>query len=216
MVTPAHAPVVAPLFHAAEPRARLRGNGGFLEEFAVRLALYVLLLALPLSLALGACEETSLFGEVRLVADTVTVGTPTGPSGLPSAIDIAREAGIEPLLSRPETLTDAGRWDFAVRQASAGAPVVLRAFRPVQGTGAAGIAPSSRDFDQVDEAPRGGGYQSEPVTLVQGATYLLRSRRYSACVSYGKAKVLALDAAQGTATLALVVNENCDDERLAD
>lgn len=184
----------------------------------MRLPLLALVLLAPLAGALSACEGNSLFGEARLRADTVTIAAPTSGTDLPTAIDLVRQRGVEPIESFPEFPGDANRWDFVVRQQ--GGQLVLRPFEPIEGGQGAGSARATRDFDQITEAPRGTGeYSDQPAALALNATYYLRSRPWSTgyqrCVTYAKAKVTALNPAAQTVSLALVINENCDDERLS-
>ena len=218
MVTRARALVAALFFSRVHPRSA-RGAGRSWRDPAVRLSLLVLVLVLPFASALSACEGNSLFGEPRLRADTVTLAAPTSATTLPTALDLVPQGLRGPLESFPETAADADRYDFTVRQVAG--QLVLRPFVPVGGGGGAEIGPSSRDFDALREAPRSGAqYVDDAVPLALNATYVMRSRPWSngfqRCQTYAKAKVTALDAAAQTVTLAVVLNENCDDERLAD
>jgi hypothetical protein len=210
---------VAALFFSTRPPAHARGQGRSWRDPAVRLSLFVLVLVLPLASALSACEGNSLFGEPRLRTDTVTIAAPTPGGTLPTGIDLIRQNFIEPIVSFPETTADANRWDFVVRQS--GGQLVLRSFVPVGGGAGAGASRATRDFDQIREAPRSGStYGNADVPLVLNATYLLRSRPwsngYQRCQTYAKAKVVALDVEAQTVRLAVVLNANCDDERLDD
>ncbi|HEX8393757.1 MAG TPA: hypothetical protein VF665_15560 [Longimicrobium sp.] len=178
------------------------------------------LLIFPLAAAgMTACEDTSIFNEVILLTDTVTIGVPTGPSGLPSAINISRPNGVEPVVTRPETPGDANLWDFALRQ-GAGGELVLRPRVSTEGGIGPGILPTTQAFENISRASRARSeYLTTPVTLTVGSAYLLRSQYsngVSSCGGYAKAKVLELNPAQATAKFALVLNERCDDERLED
>jgi hypothetical protein len=189
------------------------------RSFVVRLRLLTLLA--PLALAaplLSACEDTGFLPDVFLSKDTVTLGLPG--SELPSALDIARPSIVAALLVRPEALSSAGEWDLGLRRSGA-----VFSLRPNEATGAgvrgAGIAVSPTPFETAEEAPRAtSAYSTVALPLTVGTTYFSRSRQFAvgvgACVRYAKIKVLALDQAAGTAQLALVINENCDDERLTD
>ncbi|MBW3656032.1 MAG: hypothetical protein KY444_07980 [Gemmatimonadetes bacterium] len=185
----------------------------------MRLSLLALVLVLPFAGALSACEGNSLFGEPRLRADTVSLAAPTSASTLPTAIDLVPQGLPAPLETFPETTADAGRYDVTVRLVAG--QLVLRPFVPVEGVGSAQIGRSARDFDAIREAPRSGAaYGEVDVPLALNATYVMRSRPWSngfqRCQTYAKAKVTALDVAAQTVSLAVVLNENCDDERLAD
>ncbi|HEU0301287.1 MAG TPA: hypothetical protein VFR37_17615 [Longimicrobium sp.] len=183
--------------------------------------LYVLLASLFVSsAALGACGDDPLFPETRLVIDTVTLTVPG--ADVASAVDLARVQPPFTLLRRPELVRDASAWDFALRRTEAGG-LALRPFdapgSPYRG---AGIAVTTEDYDGIDEAPRTNSrYSEEPAPVAAGTVWFLRSRQHpiatgQLCVKYAKAKALAVDVAAGTVQLALVLNDNCDDERLVD
>ncbi|MBB4635747.1 hypothetical protein [Longimicrobium terrae] len=194
------------------------GAYGHVEGTAVRFAPFVLLI-FPLAASMTACDENSLFDEVILTTDTVTIGAPSGPSGLPSAISISRPNAIEPIESRPETAGDAQRWDFALRQGPGG-ELQLRSRQPDEGGVGSGILPTTQAFENIERGSRARSrYLLTPVTLTTNAAYMLRSQYsngFSSCGGYAKAKVLELNTAQATAKLALVLNDRCDDERLTD
>lgn len=171
------------------------------------------------SALLGACGDDSLFPDVQLSTDTVTITVPG--TGQASALDLVRLQPPFSLLRRPELLTDATEWDIALRRGDAG--LVLR---PYEGTASAlrgaGIRVAGQDYDRITEAPRAtSAYASTPLPATVGSTFFFRSRQYPSqggvlCVNYAKAKVLATDVTLGTAQIALVLNTNCEDERLAD
>jgi hypothetical protein len=168
---------------------------------------------------LSACEDGNLLGTLILSADTTAIGLPGG-NAEGSAIDIVRSSGDFDLVRNPERLTDAEQWDLALRRTSAG--LVFRPFTPVASTlRGAGITVATRGFADVEKAPRGtSAYSSDPVPVTQGGVYLLRSRQFlsgsSVCVKYAKIQVLEIDQALSTVRFAVVINEGCDDERLAD
>lgn len=167
---------------------------------------------------LGACGDDPLFPDIQLSTDTVTLTVPGSDAA--SALDLARAQIPFTLLRRPELIQDAGEWDVALRRSGAG--LVFQPFdEPGSPFRGAGIRTTGDDFDTIDEAPRATtAYGDQPVAVTVNGVYLFRSRQYSAsgglCVNYARAKVLAVDAAAGTARMALVVNRNCDDERLRD
>lgn len=168
------------------------------------------------SALLGACGDDPLFPDVQLSTDTVTL---TVPGDLePSALDLARATLPFTLLRRPELVQDAAEWDIALRRTGAGL-----SFLPFDQPGSpyrgAGIRTSTDNFDTIEEAPRAtGAYGDDPVPVTANAVYLFRSRQYPTqgglCVNYARAKVISVDAAAGTAKVAVVINRNCDDERL--
>jgi hypothetical protein len=181
--------------------------------------LYLLLAAVFAASSLGACGDDPLLGDVQLSTDTVTLTVP-GAVGTPSALDLARTTSPFTLLRRPELVQDAAEWDVALRSTAGG----LR-FLPFDQPGSpyrgAGIRTSTEDYDTIEEAPRAtGAYGGEAVPVTVNGVYLFRSRQYPTsgglCVNYARAKVLAADPAAGTARVAIVINRNCDDERLQD
>lgn len=177
-------------------------------------AVVILLPFLALGPALAACGDST--GVQRLIlSDTLTVGVPGAVGNPASAIDLVRIAPPYTLLRRPEQIADAQQWDFALRESGGG--LALRPYAP-EGGGlrGAGIALSSTDYDRLERAPRGTGpYTYATMPLTEGATYVVRSRQYGGgCAKYGKLKVVDLDAAEGTARIALTLNDGCEDERL--
>jgi hypothetical protein len=163
--------------------------------------------------ALAACDGGPLLAP-QIVSDTVTISVPDTPTGLASALDLVRVAPPFTIRRRPELSADAEQWDFALRSVDGG--LALRPITPLSGFRGAGIAVSAVPFDQLTTAPRGvPPYRFETTALVQGATYVARSRQYGgACVKYAKIEVVTLDVAAGTAHLRMAINENCEDERL--
>lgn len=171
------------------------------------------------SAVLAACGDDPLFPDVQISSDTVTLTVP-GTSA-PSAVDLVRIQAPFTLLRNPELVRDAGEWDITLRRTESGGLV----FRPFDQPGSplrgAGITTTTADYDRIDEAPRStGAYSGDPVAVTLNGVYLLRSRQYPStaglCVNYAKLKVLAVDAAAGTAQVAIAINDNCDDERLED
>lgn len=167
---------------------------------------------------LAACDDDPLFPDVQISTDTVTLTVPGADE--PSALDLARATLPFTLLRRPELVQDAGEWDIALRRTS-GSLTFLPFDAPGSPYRAAGIRTTTEDYDAIDEAPRAtGAYDDQPVPVTVNGVYLFRSRQYPTqgglCVNYARAKVLAADAAGGTARLAIVINRNCDDERLQD
>ena len=187
----------------------------------MRFARFAVLLSLLFASGalLGACGDDPLFPDVALTTDTVTLTVPGAE--LPSALDLVRIQAPFSLLRRPELVRDAGEWDIALRRSDGG--LVLRPYEapgsPYRG---AGVAAAPEDYDRIDEAPRStGAYSATSIPATPGGVYFMRSRQYpnsngTLCVNYAKAKLLALDAAAGTAQVAIVLNDNCDDERLED
>jgi hypothetical protein len=180
---------------------------------------FLLTAFLASSALLGACGDDPLFPDVMISVDTVTVTVPG--STAPSAIDLVRTQPPFDLLRNPELIRDAGEWDITLRRGASGGLVFLPFDQPGSPLRGAGITRSNRGFDDLAEAPRGvAAYGEEPVAVTADAVFLLRSRQYpqsgTLCVNYAKVRVLAVDEAAGTAEVAIVVNDNCDDERLED
>jgi hypothetical protein len=186
----------------------------------VRFARLIVLLSVLVasSALLGACGDDPLFPDVQLTTDTVTLIVPGNLE--PSALDLARATLPFTLLRRPELVQDAAEWDIALRRTGAGL-----SFLPFDQPGSpyrgAGIRTSTDNFDTIDEAPRStGAYGEDAVPVTVNGVYLFRSRQYPTqgglCVNYARAKVLAVDATAGTAKVVVVINRNCDDERLQD
>jgi hypothetical protein len=179
--------------------------------------LFLLTALVASSALLGACGDDPLFPDVQLTTDTVTL---TVPGNLePSALDLARATLPFTLLRRPELVQDAAEWDVALRRTAAGGLSFLPFDQPGSPYRGAGIRTSTDNFDTIEEAPRAtSAYGDDPVPVTVNAVYLFRSRQYPTqgglCVNYARAKVVAVDAAAGTAQVAVVINRNCDDERL--
>jgi hypothetical protein len=181
------------------------------------IALFASLLACaPL---LSACDDGGLLAELVLSPDTAVVGLPGG-SAAGSALDFVRASGDFDLLRNPEQLADAEEWDIALRSTSAG--LVFRPFQPIaSATRGAGIAVATRGYDELGEAPRAtSAYSTDPVPVTPNGVYLVRSRQFTSsgiiCVKYAKMRVLEVNAAASTVRVAVLINEGCDDERLAD
>jgi hypothetical protein len=190
------------------------------KEWFVRFARFAVLLSIVFasSALLGACEGDSLFPDVALSVDTVTLTVPGVDQ--PSALDLVQAQPPFLLLRRPELVRDAQEWDVALRRGTTGLQLRPQEIPASQLRGA-GITVANQDYDAITEAPRGtSSYGNDPVAVTTGATYFIRSRQYPVqtvlCVNYAKAKIVAMDAAAGTAKIALTQNNNCDDERLAD
>ncbi len=165
---------------------------------------------------LTACDDNSFLGELVLSADTATIGLPGSAEG--SALDLVRATAGARLVRRPERVEDSEQWDVSLRRAESGA-LVLRPFDPpASQTAGAGITGAPSNFDAIDKAPRGSAsYAQEDVPATANAVYFVRSRAFSGvCYKYAKLKVLEANPTAGTARLALVINEGCDDERLTD
>lgn len=181
--------------------------------------LYLVIAALVVAPALAACGDDPLFPDVAISSDTVTLTVPGGTA--PSALDLVRIQAPFTLLRRPELVQDAGEWDVTLRRNESGALVFRTFSQPGSPYRGAGIRTTTEDFERIDEAPRATtAYTDQPVPVTVGGTYYFRSRQYPSqrgtCVNYARARVVAMDAAAGTARVAIAINDNCDDERLRD
>ncbi len=177
---------------------------------------FLLILAAALSApAVAACDDpTSFLREPTLRSDSALVlRAPTAPGAdAPSAFD-----GAGPSVVSPERPQFAGQYDFALRQS--GSTFHFVPLETPTRTGRPGILLSATPYEKIEEASRRrSDYSDSTVVLVPGASYTYRTRQYQSavgpCFNYGKLKVLALDPAQGTASVQALVNLNCDDERL--
>ena len=180
----------------------------------MRRLLLILIAVLPLA-GTAACEDNSFFSEPQLRSDTLQLRAPTAAEAdAPSALDAS-----VPRVVSPERPQFAGAWDYALRQNGSTFSLIpvttrSRSTRP-------GLQLSTQAFDRIDDASRNrASYSDSAVVLVQGGAYTFRTRQYTGqfgeCFNYGKLQVLNLDPAAGTARLNVVVNANCDDERLTD
>jgi hypothetical protein len=182
---------------------------------------FIALLASLLACAplLSACDDGGLLSELVLSPDTAVVGLPGGTAA-GSALDFVRASGDFDLLRNPEQVSDAEQWDVALRSTAGG--LTFRPFQPIASSmRGAGIAVATRAYEELDEAPRStSAYSTEPVPVTAGGVYLVRSRQFTSsgivCVKYVKMRVLEVNAAASTVKVAVVINEGCDDERLAD
>ena len=165
---------------------------------------------LPLAASLSACGDT--FGGIDplIRTDSFTLAAPTGPSGRPSAVDVASNV----LLTHPERPAEAGVFDIQVRQNGSTFSLVPSA--PVGNLRGAGLQKTTRSIDAPGKAPREvAGYTRTAVTIAAGETYFIQTRPVCSTTSkYGIFKVIEVKPDSGTVTLKLVSNQNCDDERL--
>jgi hypothetical protein len=184
---------------------------------SVRRFFVILAAVLPLAVLASACDDATGFGNARITADSsVVLRSASAPIDGPSAFDSRGLVLVSP--ERPEA---AGQWDFALRQNGSTFSLVSAPAGISSGFARAGIRRSTETYERIEEAPRRRAeYGDQPVVLTEGASFTFRSRQYptqfSTCFNYGKLAVLKLDAAAGSATLAVAVNDNCDDPRLTD
>ena len=169
--------------------------------------------ALLAASALSACGDPFGGQEPLLRTDSITLASVTGPSPLPTAIDIATNNAP----ARPERPNEAGDWDFQVR--TSGASFILHPNPGVSPYRAAGLQRTTRSFDDPGTAPRDNdGYTRTDVTVQPGEVYFAQSRqRNGTCgtvAKFGILKVLSVSVDSGLVHLVVTSNQNCDDERL--
>ena len=177
----------------------------------MRRFLLILMAVLPVA-SLAACDDTSsAFGAPSLSGDSTLV--PRAPTFVGADVASALDATV-PAAVAPELPQYAGQWDFALRQnGSTFRLVTLDTGSPVSRPG---LAPRQGVFTEIEEASRRRSeYSDSTVTINEGSVFTFRTRfRNNQCFSYGKLRVVDLDVALGTARFDVVVNRNCDDERL--
>jgi hypothetical protein len=131
--------------------------------------------------------------------------------GLPSGYDFVNRRVIE--VEQPGS---GGSWDLALGGTGTLQLIPAAAFEG-QGTSRAAIAPiTNTTYELLTQAPSDDSqYLITPVDVTLGAVYVVRTRRspcgFSTGVRFGKIQVVAVDAVQGTATFAVVVNPYCND-----
>jgi hypothetical protein len=182
----------------------------------IRRVLFLATLCLPLPLYTAGCDDP-FADELVIGVDTFRLAAPTVDSvRLGSAIDLPNGNTIR----FPERPADALQWDFALRLRDG-----QLFFHPVgnnsSGYRGARIGESSRDYDDLEDAPdRGSAYDTVDVQLRTGGTYVAQSRQWSngveVCTTFAKFKALEVTPAAGTARFALSTNALCSDRRLED
>lgn len=186
----------------------------------MRFRIAALVLLLPLASVLAACDDPFGGQELLLATDTLTLAAPSVDSvRLGSAIDLLRGNAVV----FPERISDAfpqSNWDLALRVADG--QLLLRPLpTDERRVGARITRARSVSFAESDRAPESTDeYEPETVRLELGRVYFVRSRTYGQvgvrCVNYAKIEPLELNAAAGTARLAVASNGTCNDRRLAD
>jgi hypothetical protein len=177
-------------------------------------AVHRLLRIIPLVVLVAACDDPygPRFWSAAPVEVKVYSVSRLEYTGLPSAIDLVGD----PVRSLPIEVPGAtGNWDFLLADQQGG--LVLVPAAELDNVTRSRIAVLRNvDFLDVREAPRDTAlYSAGPVPLEEGVVYILRSRR-SACgftsgYRYAKALPVNVNAANGTAVLAIVRNPYCDD-----
>ncbi|HEX8903764.1 MAG TPA: hypothetical protein VF771_02840 [Longimicrobiaceae bacterium] len=171
------------------------------------------LVVLSAATALTACGDPFGGQPPLLREDSVTLASATGPSSLPTAIDIVTNNAP----AFPEKPAEAGDWDLQVR--TSGSSFVLHPNPGVSPYRGAGLLRTTRDFTDPGSAPRDNQqYTRTDVAIQPGEVYYVQSRqRNNSCgtlAKFGVLKVLSVRADSGVVHLVVTSNQNCDDERL--
>jgi hypothetical protein len=182
---------------------------------------------IPLAvLIVAACDDP--FGPQLWDAtpDTVTLFSASRPEyiGRVSAVDIVSTPLVALLPIEAPGLT--GNWDFALTDSNGGLSLVpASAFAGLESRARIGVLPN-RTLEEVTQAPRdttaaawpplSAPYSVEPVPLVAGNVYIVRSRRAS-CFGgsasgyrYAKLRPVEINVAAGTYRFEIVRNPICD------
>lgn len=185
-------------------------------------------LALLAAGLLAACDDSTGFVyDPVLFTDTVEVYAPL-PANVdrPTALDVSvYDTGIGGARF-PERSSDAGRWDFVVRQRGADLVLVpggaLGVIEPATGTLLRSSVTRVLDgetFESLLEAPGSNSFvRDSAVVLRTGGVYGVRSRDSGGigCSQYGKLQPLLVDVAAGRVRVQVTSNRNCSDLRLAE
>ena len=189
--------------------------------------LFRLALALPLlataALSLAACDDPTGIGEQVIVTDTVVIGVPSlVPDSVPTALDVISGDQIAIGGGRfPERPGEAEVWDVTVRLQNGTFMLLPRGAVGLESQRAAVTDPiTGTTFEGLDEAPSSSRFNTgRGVALTVGSVYVVRSRVYRLsginCWQFAKVQPTALNAAAGTATLAVATSAGCQDTRLA-
>ena len=189
--------------------------------------LFRLALALPLlataALSLAACDDPTGIGEQVIVTDTVVIGVPSlVPDSVPTALDVISGDQVGIGGGRfPERPSEAEIWDVTLRLQNGTLMLLPRGAVGLESQRAAVTDPiTGTTFEGLDEAPSSSRFNSgRGVALTVGSVYVVRSRIYRLsginCWQFAKVQPVALNAAAGTATLAVATSAGCQDTRLA-
>ncbi|HEU0077857.1 MAG TPA: hypothetical protein VFQ76_09440 [Longimicrobiaceae bacterium] len=189
--------------------------------------LFRLALALPLlataALSLAASDDPTGIGEQVIVTDTVVIGVPSlVPDSVPTALDVISGDQVGIGGGRfPERPGEAEVWDVTVRLQNGTFMLLPRGAVGLESQRAAVTDPiTGTTFEGLDEAPSSSRFNTgRGVALTVGSVYVVRSRVYRLsginCWQFAKVQPVALNAAAGTATLAVATSAGCQDTRLA-
>ena len=173
---------------------------------------------IPLAvLIVAACDDP--FGPTVWDAtpDTLTLFSASRPEylGLVSAVDITQFGGVVPLPIEAPGVT--GNWDFALTDLDGGLALVpASAFAGLESRSRIGVLPDTITWEEVTQAPRDTTeFGVDPLPLVAGSVYVVRSRRascggVSSGFRYGKLRAVEINVAAGTYRFEIVRNPLCD------
>jgi len=172
------------------------------------------LVVLPLAAALTACGDPFGSGLEFIRLDSMTLASLGGPSEIgATAVDVS----VNNSPSFPELPSQAGNWDLQVRQTGATFYLV-----PNPGDGSfrgAGLLKTSHTIANPGDAPReSDSYTRTAVAVAPGDAFYVQTRQANpqcqVTPKYGLVQVVSVSADSGTARLAVLSNQACNDERL--
>ena len=164
----------------------------------------------PFAIGLAACSENNLPDAVFSNAeDTVTVFSVSGT-------EVFKPSGYAMTERRPVRLDQTTSADFAFEITADGNPVLLPGALIGQ-PGSGGIDPGLQltlePFDDITDAPSDGYRTLDPLPVIPGQVYFLRSRIPGNCFlgvpTYGKVEVLSLDIEARLVVFRVLANLNC-------
>jgi hypothetical protein len=168
-------------------------------------------------LALAACDDPFANQPWNAVPDTVSLYSAgrIEYAGMPSALSLAGNSiGIVAI----DQTGGAGEWDFLLNEEEGELLLVPSSIVPGLESRAGIVRSDASTLEEVERAPESGAFSMEAEALIEGAIYILRSRRSNTCIArgsnYAKIEVVDLDEARGIATIAIVRNPYCDDRDL--
>lgn len=174
------------------------------------------LLPALLAASLTACgdDSTFLFPVPAEPIESTMFDLVTGPLDRPSAFDLV--AGRGRGLPRTVRVDQTEQWDIAFAVLEGEAVWLPRGFfESIQPS--SGITRLDGDFDNITSVPGDSeAYEEdEPLPIVEGAVYAIRSRTDPAltlpCRVFGKVRVLSLEGTPPQIDFETVWNPNCDD-----
>lgn len=170
--------------------------------------LALLSLGVLLAVTLTACDDP-LSSRRAPVPDEPSLATLTsltdGTLRDPSAFDVTGPEAVR---------TDqTSGWDFALRRSGGGDLEFAPRNVVLETSSSAGLQRSESSFEELRQVPEGGYSTDEPVPVVQGDVYAVRSRPDPAvavtCLRFMKMEVLSVDSEEGRVEIRYLANPNC-------